>query len=235
MSAGPLHEPDAPLKLPQFGLRTMFLAVTALGLLFGLMDVIGPLASSALVLLLALVGLHVAGNVVGTTLRNNAPVGSDQMIDSSRRSVMTTLGPVVVRRDLPPPRLSERTGLGRFNGLCAGLGAVAGSAIGSSILEYSGDISVRGMVVGFISSGVLGAIFGLLFGCFLGMALSAWWQATSESDSFGCLSENRLGEGDSPIFLTGHRKIGTVPDGFLRLPSLTRNVTPELVAEFDAG
>ena len=28
------------------------------------------------------------------------------------------------------------------------------------------------------------------------------------------LSENRLGEGDSPIFLTGHRKIGTVPDGF---------------------
>ena len=27
-------------------------------------------------------------------------------------------------------------------------------------------------------------------------------------------SENRLGEGDSPIFLPGHRKIGTVPDGF---------------------
>src|SRR6478752_10128487 len=26
------------------------------------------------------------------------------------------------------------------------------------------------------------------------------------------LFENRLGEGDSPIFLTGHRKIGTVPD-----------------------
>ena len=28
------------------------------------------------------------------------------------------------------------------------------------------------------------------------------------------LSENRLGEGDSPILLPGHRKIGTVPDGF---------------------
>ena len=27
------------------------------------------------------------------------------------------------------------------------------------------------------------------------------------------LSENRLGEGDSPILLPGHRKIGTVPDG----------------------
>lgn len=32
--------------------------------------------------------------------------------------------------------------------------------------------------------------------------------------SVKCLSENRLGERDSPIFLTGHRKIGTVPDGF---------------------
>jgi hypothetical protein len=32
--------------------------------------------------------------------------------------------------------------------------------------------------------------------------------------SIWSLSENRLGEGDSPIFLTGHRKIGTVPDGF---------------------
>ena len=27
------------------------------------------------------------------------------------------------------------------------------------------------------------------------------------------LSENRLGEGDSPILLRGLRKIGTVPDG----------------------
>jgi hypothetical protein len=209
MSAGPLHQPDAPLKLPQFGLRTMFLVVAALGLLFGVMDMIGPLASSALVLLLALVGLHVAGNVVGTTLRNNAPVASGRMIDDLSPAV---LEPVVIRRDLPPPRLSERTGFGRFNRLCAGLGAVAGSAIGSSILEYSGDISVRGMVVGFVSSGVLGAIFGLLFGCFLGMSLSAWWQATSESESSEKPDVRRI-----------------------RLPSLTRNVTPELVAEFDAG
>ena len=28
------------------------------------------------------------------------------------------------------------------------------------------------------------------------------------------LSENRLGEGDSPILLRGLRKIGTVPDSF---------------------
>ena len=28
------------------------------------------------------------------------------------------------------------------------------------------------------------------------------------------LSENRHGEGDSPILLPGHRKIGTVPDSF---------------------
>jgi MFS family permease len=211
-----IDESPAPLKLPQFGLRTMFFVVALLGLLFALMGLIGPLASAALLLVLAVIGLHVAGNVVGTTLRNNAPVDAEQMNDSSRhgglsarRSVMATLEPV--QRDLTPPRLSERTGLGRLNGLCAGLGAVAGSAIGSSILEYSGDISVRGMIVGFISSGVLGAIFGLLFGCFLGMSLSAWWQATSESSSHKPAARH------------------------IRLPSFPRNVTPELVAEFDAG
>jgi nicotinate-nucleotide pyrophosphorylase (carboxylating) len=43
-------------------------------------------------------------------------------------------------------------------------------------------------------------------------------------------SESRLGEGDSPILLPGHRKIGTVPDGF-RIGSKariydTRKTTP---------
>jgi hypothetical protein len=204
MSAGPPYESDAPLKLPQFGLRTMFLVVALLGLLFALMGLIGPLGSAALLLVLAVVGLHVAGNVVGTTLRNNAPVDAERLWNDRPPII---LEPVMVQRDFPQSRLSERTGLGRFNRLCAGLGAVAGSAIGSSILEYSGDISVRGMIVGFVSSGVLGAIFGLLFGCFLGMLLSAWWQASS--------AESALGR--------------------VRLPSLTRNVTPELVAEFDAG
>jgi len=89
---------------------------------------------------------------------------------------------------------------------------VAGSAIGSSMLEYSGDISVRGMIVGFISSGVLGSIFGLLIGCFFGMSLSAWWQASSENRPAAASTARRH-----------------------RLPSFPRNVTPELVAEFDAG
>jgi len=209
MSAGPLYEPDAPLKLPQFSLRTMFLVVALLGLLFALMGLIGPMASGALLLALAVVGLHVAGNVVGTTLRNNAPVAPRQTIEDPPR---VALVPAVPQRDLPPSRLSQKTGLGRFNGLCAGLGAIAGSAIGSTILEYSGDITVRGMVVVFISSGVLGAIFGLLFGCFLGMSLSAWWQASSES-----------------------RRAGTTIARGNRLPSFPRDVTPERVAEFDAG
>jgi len=209
MATGLANENGGPLKLPQFGLRTMFLVVAILGLLFALMGLIGPLASAALLLVLALVGLHVAGNVVGTTLRNNAPVAARQMIDD-RLPVISQ--PVVIPRDLPRPRLSERTNMGRFNRLCAGLGAVAGSAIGSSILEYSGDVSVRGMVVGFISSGVLGAIFGVLFGCFLGMSLSAWWQASSES---------KLATAATPRAN--------------RLPSVPRNVTPERVAEFDAG
>jgi len=36
---------------------------------------------------------------------------------------------------------------------------------------------------------------------------------STSRNSAKSLSENRPREGDSPIFLPGHRKIGTVPDG----------------------
>ena len=209
MSAGPLYEPPAPLRLPQFGLRTMFLAVAALGLLFALMGLIGPLASSALVLLLAMVGLHVAGNVVGTTLRDNAPVDPTDHVEKRPATIAL---PVQIERDLPPPRLSQSTGVSRMNRLFAGMGAVAGGAVGAAALECSTAISVAGVIVGYVSAAVLGAFFGFLLGCFLEMALSAWWQAASETESL--------------------QKAAAL---HIPLPSFPRNVTPELVAEFDAG
>jgi len=57
------------LKPPQFGLGTMFLAVTLLCCLFVAFRLIGPVGGTLLVLLMLAVLAHVAGNVLGRRLR----------------------------------------------------------------------------------------------------------------------------------------------------------------------
>ena len=72
MSAPSLNAPEKPLKLPQFGLRTLFLIVAVCGALFALFGAIGWLASFGLLIVLSIVCLHVLGNVLGRSLREQA-------------------------------------------------------------------------------------------------------------------------------------------------------------------
>ncbi len=73
MATGPFFNERRDLRLPQFRLRTLMWFVALLAVLFAVMGVIGPLASTGLLMFLVLIGLHVAGNAVGTTLRDSAP------------------------------------------------------------------------------------------------------------------------------------------------------------------
>ena len=58
---------------PRFTLRTMLLAVTALGCLFGLMSALGTVWSVAILMFGCLLAGHVLGNSLGTRLRDGAP------------------------------------------------------------------------------------------------------------------------------------------------------------------
>lgn len=58
------------LRPPQFSLRALLLGVAAVAALLGLMVAIGPAGSALCLLLLALAIAHVAGNALGTLLRD---------------------------------------------------------------------------------------------------------------------------------------------------------------------
>ena len=65
----PTDDRHRGLKPPQFGLATMFLAVTGLCGLLLVFRVIGPIGGTMMVLLLLVVLAHVAGSVLGRHLR----------------------------------------------------------------------------------------------------------------------------------------------------------------------
>ncbi len=87
MASDPFIDRPISQSLPQFRLRTLFLVVTYLAVVFALMGVIGPIASTALLLLLAMIALHVAGNALGTRLRDetSAQVLKHQLSPDLRR------------------------------------------------------------------------------------------------------------------------------------------------------
>jgi len=180
-------DPQSRPKLPQFTLRSMFLATGCLAMVFAVCQAIGPLASCGLMVGLALVGLHVIGNVLGTRLRNEA-----YRTPANGRNGEASPGPgqypaiVPARFDQPHSvsRLSQRTPLGWMILATTVIGGVMGSVAGQWVLVNSAEVSLRGLLLGSASSGVLGAFVGFLFGCLAKTWLSAWWQASSESDRF---------------------------------------------------
>jgi hypothetical protein len=171
-------EPDiqvqSPGKRPQFTLRSLFLVTTVLAVVFSVMGYIGPVASAALLLAAAVVGLHVAGNTIGTTLRDAAPMRSPESgapADFAGRSV-------AIPRSRS--RLCERTPLRwPIRTMSLAMGA-AGGLIGASLLREWIGTSISALAVVTASFIVLGVLFGFLLGSFMEILLRAWSQATSE-------------------------------------------------------
>ncbi len=172
-------EPVRP-NLPQFSLRTMFLAITCLGVAFALLETIGMAASCGLILTLTLVGLHVAGNALGTMLCDNAPVSTEPRSDAPLNHISPETFNQLDRRSVS--NLYRRARLGPIIYLATAAGAIAGGIVGDLFLMNFAHTSIRGLILGAASSGVLGGFFGFLYGCFLRAWLGAWWQASSESD-----------------------------------------------------
>ncbi|HEY2880828.1 MAG TPA: hypothetical protein VGJ15_00290 [Pirellulales bacterium] len=175
MAVGPHSEPHDRLKLPQFTLRTMFLVIAALGVLFAVMTVIGPWASVGLLFALAMVGLHVAGNAIGTTLRDNNSPANIQFREPPRIDSEA----VPVRHKTAPPRLCEHKRLSWLNCITTVLGAVAGGYAGAIVLGVWASTPLRGLVLGCASSALLGGFLGFMAGSIVEIALAVWWQATS--------------------------------------------------------
>jgi hypothetical protein len=170
-------EQNRPSGQPQFGLRTLFIVVTLLGVLFAAVALIGALWSLAIGFSLLLVVGHVAGNAIGTRLRQQA--------DGDHGFRMPDSAP----NDLPAEvvsgkRLTENSRLNRSVTALAILGAAIGAGVGSAALEhFSPPLSPSGLVLGTCSSAVLGGFIAFLLGSFWSITRSAWAEAIENEKS----------------------------------------------------
>ncbi len=174
-----------PGKPPQFALRTLLLGVTLCCILFGLMRIIGPLASSALVFFLLLVALHVGGNVLGTSLSSKSPRKFiSSAVDDGDGPPLAIESLALSRRKPPgPSRLRERTSVGWSIVISTGLGSMFGGSLGWLGYYFLVHTTTAGIVVGSVSSAVLGGFFGFLTASFLSNILRAWRQALATAHS----------------------------------------------------
>lgn len=150
----------------------------------------GPVAGWSLVLALAVVVAHVAGNMIGTQLRANGsrplPINDEAggLLDrtSARRRPANGRG-LSDEHFAPATRLSQRRPLGRFMAVMTSCGAVCGAIAGWVLLAnyYATLASVPVFAVASISAGVLGGLFAFSVFSLLQVLLGAVWQAHCHS------------------------------------------------------
>jgi hypothetical protein len=103
----------------------------------------------------ASIAAHVAGNALGTRLRE----ASDR--DHARRGPRPPVAP------LPPSRLERRASLGSLVPISAAIGGCCGGVSGAVALRLLTSSSVAGAVLGGVSSAVIGGLAGFLGASFV--------------------------------------------------------------------
>ena len=163
------------LSPPQFGMRQLFLFMLVVALLLVAVKSLDPLLSFTLVLLALSIFAHVAGNAIGTKLRDQRkeiapPKGTTRKAEA--------------RDFAPATQLSERKPLGWVMKILTTLGAVVGGTAGGWFLaNQAGDkATIANVTLAVLSCGVLGGFFGFWMSSFLQIALTAVWQAHREAD-----------------------------------------------------
>lgn len=116
----------------------------------------------AAAVLLASLAMHVAGNAVGTRLREAA----DRDLARLPSGLPTRIPPAEIPRG-QPSRLEQRASLGRLVPVSAGIGAACGGVSGAAALAILTASSPAGAVLGGVSSAVIGGLFGFLAASFV--------------------------------------------------------------------
>jgi hypothetical protein len=172
----PQHDDhEAGLGPPRFTLRTLLLAVTAMGCLFGLMTVLGSLWSMAILFFSCLIMGHVLGNSLGTTLRDRA----SRRVTREQGLAFSSVPPAIVKLEVAAPgRLSQRARLNRITLVMTFGGALAGGTLGGTLsaLIYP-DAGAAAVGLGVVSSAVLGAFVGFAASSFVSVARAALGEA----------------------------------------------------------
>lgn len=113
----------------------------------------------AALVLVASVGVHVAGNALGTRLREAT---DRDLAKTSPRRPAVPLPPV-----RPPAQLQRRSSLGGLVPVSAAVGGLCGGACGAVMLYRLASSSLAGAALGGVSSAIIGGLLGFLGASFV--------------------------------------------------------------------
>ena len=166
------------LRPPTFRLSSLLAVMAIICTCLALLRLFDPIWAGMFMLFLLIIFAHVAGNALGTQLRDNARLSKP--LDHGRPHTAQTNESLIT----PSTRLSLHTRLGLWTHIPTGIGALVGAFGGGWLLWRSmqGQASIGNTALGVVSCGVLGGLWGFWMSSFLSVLGSAIWHAHRESE-----------------------------------------------------
>jgi hypothetical protein len=199
------------LRPPQFSLRTLLLAVTLLAIIFALFNVLPPLVMAGLIFLLITIFAHVAGNAIGTQLRESS---SRYAAEQARRHIHVAGNQEPTPVAAPQTQLSRRQSLGWPVLAATGAGIVAGGSGGGLWTAYASgpQVAALNIIVGAIAFAVLGGLAAFLTFSFAQVGIGALRQAlVSRSSADDTFFVGRLSAEEDPLPPSPGRRVPDRP------------------------
>ena len=169
--------PRSALPPPQFGLRTLLLVVTACAVVAALSQWVTPVVLACLAFLILSIIAHVAGNAIGTRLRDLSSHSPDDALPKGLFRAKPKADDFA-----PATRLGQRHGLG-WPILVATVVGTVGGAVGGvawTLISSRGPVGLLNVGVGAIAFAVLGGIAAFASFGFIQVGLGAIRQALAE-------------------------------------------------------
>lgn len=174
-----IRNPKSALPPPQFGLRTLLLVVSGCAALAALSQWMSPIAVAAVVMLVLCIIAHVAGNAIGTKLRELGSRPQDADPSPSGSIAKPRAGDFA-----PATRLGQRYPLG-WPIVVATLGGTILGGIGGGVwtlIVSRGPVGPLNVGVGCVAFAMLGGLAAFLAFGFVQVGLSAIRQTMTPSD-----------------------------------------------------
>ena len=164
-------QPHPALPAPRFGLLSLLLLVAAAAAGLAAWMAAGPILGVAGILAILVVFAHVAGNALGSQLRDRSTQHS--------RGELRPREPVTSKDYAPVTHLSRRVPLGWFTLVGSTLGALVAAIGGAAALYYlyPDTATPASLLVGSLATGALGGFFSFWICSLLQVLMGAWWQA----------------------------------------------------------
>jgi hypothetical protein len=171
--------PQSALRPPQFGLRTLLLVVTGCALLAALSQWVTPVVVACLIFLALAIIAHVAGNAIGTRLRE---IGSHPATDDAALAASLARAKPKADDFAPTTQLSDRHGLGWPIVIATVTGTVSGGlgGVAWTLVSSPGPVGLLNIGVGAVAFAVLGGIVAFAAFGFVRVGLGALRQAQAE-------------------------------------------------------